>query len=141
MLSLVLLAASLSCPVLSTASVSGVFGEVQLNVTTAEKGARLTCVFMRTDYRLSVDVSELAAPAKFSSFAASNCRGGEALAVKAIGNEAVACRVGTVVDKVVGRVRNQVFVLSLNTTDKTADAKSIRTKIIGLAEQVAGNLF
>jgi hypothetical protein len=133
---LLLFAASLSCPVLTTASVAGVLGEVKVTVNSAK------CVFTRADYELSVEVSELTAPDRFADFATSNCRGSlETTALKAIGNEAVACRFANVADKVVGRVRNRAFVLFLNTTDKGQDAKSVRTKIITLTEQVAGNLF
>ena len=119
---LLLLAGSLNCPVLSTASVSAVLGEVQVSVKNA------MCEFKGTKYQLKVDVSELGAGETFASFALRNCPG-ETVALKGIGNEAVACEGG-----VVGRVRNQVFVLTLNT-------KSMRTQLIGLAEQVAGNLF
>ena len=50
---LLLFAASLSCPVLTTASVAGVLGEVKVTVNSAK------CVFTRADYELSVEVSEL----------------------------------------------------------------------------------
>jgi hypothetical protein len=133
---LLLFAASLSCPVLTSASVAGVLGEVQLTVTGSE------CVFTRADYRLTVEVNQLPAPDKFADFATSNCRGSlETTALRAIGNEAVACRFANLADKIVGRVRNRAFVLFLNTSDKAQDAKSVRTKITALSEQVAGNLF
>jgi hypothetical protein len=145
MLPLLLLGAALSCPVLSTASVAGVFGEVQASVKKAEKGMGVTCEFRATEHQLKVEVSELRSADKFADFAATQCQGGrDSAPVRAIGNEATACRIGTggnVVEKVVGRVRNQAFVLALNTTGKVSDAGSLRTKIIGLSEQVAGNLF
>ena len=133
---LLLFAASLSCPVLTTASVAGVLGEVQVTVAGPE------CVFTGADYKLTVEVTQLAAPDKFSDFAASNCRGAlETTPLRAIGNEALACRFANLADKIVGRVRNRAFVLFLNTTDKAQDARSMRTKITALSEQVAGNLF
>jgi hypothetical protein len=133
---LLLFAASLSCPVLTTASVAGVLGEVQVTVTGPD------CVFNRTDYKLTVEVSQLSAPDKFADFAVSNCHGAlETTSLSAIGNEALACRFANLADKVVGRVRNRAFVLFLNTTGKAQDAKSVRTKITALSEQVAGNLF
>jgi len=133
---LLLFLSALICPVLTTASVAGVLGEVQVTVTGAE------CVFTREDYKLTVDVTQLTAPDKFADFAASTCRGSlETTPLKAIGNEALACRFVSLTDKVVGRVRNRAFVLSLNTSDKSQDAKSVRTKITALSEQVAGNLF
>lgn len=139
---ILLLAASLSCPVLSTASVAGAFGEMQADVTKTDKG--VTCVFARAEYRLSVEVSELAA-GKFADFVKTNCKGSrDVVTLKAIGNEAAACSLGTggkVTEKVVGRVRNQAFVFFLNSTDQAADAGTVRTKIVALSEQVAGNLF
>ncbi len=121
MYSLLLFAATLSCPVLSTASVAGVLGEVQVSVKDG------VCEFKGAEYQLKVEVRELGGE-KFAAFASRNCPG-ETEALRGIGNEAVACDAG-----VVGRVRNQVLVLTLNT-------KSMRSKLIGLADQVAGNLY
>ncbi len=142
---LLLWAASLSCPVVSSASVASVFGTTETSVAKPEKGKGVTCEFTGAESRLRVEVSELEAADKFAGFAASQCQGGgETVTLKGLGSEAIACSLGTrgnVAEKVVGRVRNQAFVLFLHTTDKAADSRGVRTKIMGLAELVAGNLF
>lgn len=138
-------AASLACPALDTATVSGALGEVQVTVTHAEKSSGYTCVFTRLDYELTLELNPIAAPDRFAHFAEIACQGGrEITPVRAIGNEAIACTLGTdrrMLEKIVSRVRNQAFTLALSTTDKAADRKSIRSKNAALAEQVAGNLF
>jgi len=46
-----------------------------------------------------------------------------------------------IVEKAVGRVRSQTFVVRFSTMDEAANPKSIRSKNTALAELVAGNLF
>lgn len=142
---MLLFAVSVSCPVLNAATASGALGgEVQVAVTRSEKTAGYTCQFTRPEYELTIEVGSLTAPNQFARFADGACQGGrEAAPLKAIGNEAIACSLGNgsqIVEKAVGRVRNQTFVIRLSTTNST-DAKSIRGKTTVLAEQVAGNLF
>ena len=133
-----LLAASLNCPVLNTPTARGAVGEdVQVTVIQSEKAAAYTCQFKAADAELVIEVGTLAAAGQFAHFAETACEGGHDIAaLKAIGNEAVACTVQTV-EKVAGRVRNQTFVIRLT----SANANSLRTKTTALAEQVAGNLF
>jgi hypothetical protein len=143
---LFLFAASVTCPVMNAATAGGALGgEVLTTVTHAEKNSGFTCQFTRAQYQLTIEVSPLAAPDQFSRFADHGCQGGrEVAALKAIGNEATACSLGKggqIVEKALGRVRNQTFVIRLSTTDSAADAKSIRAKTTALAEQVAGYLF
>ena len=142
---LLLVAASVTCPALDTATVAGAIGEVQVAVTRPEKGAGYTCLFTRADYELKLEISELAAADQFRHLVDDSCQGGrDVTPVKAIGNEAVICSLGNdshIAEKLVSRVRNQAFVIFLNTTDRSADVKSIRAKSRMLAEQVAGNLF
>lgn len=64
--------------------------------------------------------------------------------LKALGNEALACaceRDREIGEQVVGRVRNQAFVVRLSTTNRSADRGSLREKVRKIAEQVAGSLF
>jgi hypothetical protein len=74
--------------------------------------------------------------------------GSNAEVLNAIGNEAVYCaadsRRGEIGERAVGRVRDQVFTIVLNTKAKqepvlTRDA--LKARIYTAAEQVAGNLF
>ncbi len=146
MMGLMLLATSLTCPVMNAATAAGALGgEVQATMTRSEKSAGYTCQFTRAGSELTIEVGTLTAPDQFTRFAESACHGGrDIMPLKAIGNEAIACSLGTshqVVEKAVGRVRNQSFVLRLSTADDAGNAKSIRSKNTALAELVAGNLF
>ncbi len=141
-----LFAASVSCPVMNAATAgSALGGEVQVTVTRSEKNSGYTCQFSRDGSELIIEIGRLSAPDQFARFAETACQGGRDVApLKAIGNEGVACSLGTghqVVEKAVGRVRNQTFVLRFSTTDEAANTKSIRSKNTALAELVAGNLF
>jgi hypothetical protein len=140
---LLLFAGGMSCPVLTTPSVRGAMGEV--TVTRVAKEAGYECQFKSAEIELMVAVSKLAGPERFGKLADDECAGGRDVAkLKAIGNEARACSSGTngaMAEKVVGRVRNQAFVIRLTSSDKLASAKDLRSKVTGLAEQVAGNLF
>jgi hypothetical protein len=65
--------------------------------------------------------------------------------VKAVGNEAVACtadeKPGWLAEQVVGRVRDQAFLVRVGSNDRAAAPKDLREKARGVAEQVAGYLF
>lgn len=132
---LLLLAATLTCPALDTSTVAGALGEVQLAVT--EK----TCVFTNADYRLTLELTKLDAPDQFAHYAETACQSGRDIApIKAIGNEAIVCTLGSAAqttEKLVSRVRKQAFTLALTTSAK----KSLRDTNRLFAEQVAGNLF
>jgi hypothetical protein len=143
---MLLLAASPACPAMNAATAAGSLGgEVQVVTTHSEKNSGYTCRFTRPGSELTIEIGTLAAPGQFTRFAAGVCQGGlEVAPLKAIGNEAIACSLGTsrrVVELAVGRVRNQTFILRLSTTDPAATTKSIRGKTAALAEIVAGNLF
>jgi hypothetical protein len=130
---------ALTCPVLDTATVSAAIGEVRLEVVERR------CTFTNSDYQLIVAITTLTSPNQFAKFSATACEGSyDSTPVKGIGNEAVACSLRTssrISEKLVSRVRNQAFTLTLNTIEKSATAKSVRSCNIALAEQVAGNLF
>lgn len=71
--------------------------------------------------------------------------GVNATPLKAIGNEAVVCD-GNVksrdrVEKIFGRVRNQVFFIRIDTSDSSLTETLLREKTRMVAEEVAGNLF
>ena len=65
--------------------------------------------------------------------------------LKAIGNEAVACgykgKPGWTAEQVVGRVRDQAFLVRVSSDDRPAAVKVLREKARDIAEQVAGVLF
>jgi hypothetical protein len=68
--------------------------------------------------------------------------------LRAIGNEALSCaaddRKGGIGERVVGRVRDQVFTITISSTlknDPGLNRDVLRSKIYTAAEQVSGNLF
>lgn len=76
-----------------------------------------------------------------------NLRAGAA-PLNAIGNEAVYCaadlRRGELGERAIGRVRDQVFTIDMNSTlkdDPILTREALKTRIYTAAEQVAGNLF
>jgi hypothetical protein len=93
---------------------------------------------------LHIRVRTMSAPEKaFASYTA-RC-GGRGVPLKAIGNEAVACdfkgKTGRLSEQVIGRVRDRIFLLTLNVGDPSITAAVLREKARTAAEIVAGNLF
>ena len=95
--------------------------------------------------RISVEVA--ADPHEKLGMVAQICGGNEA-PLKAIGNEAMSCsasdRSYAMGEHVLGRVRDQVFSITLSTTlknDPILTRDALRIRIFTAAEQVAGNLF
>jgi hypothetical protein len=129
-------AAEERCPWLNAATAGGVLGgSVQVTVTPA------SCEFVRKagaqETTLRIEVTAASAPN-------AHCGPG-AKPLKAIGNEAAACsyegKAGWMAEQVVGRVRDQAFVVRIGTNDRSAMAKTLREKARNVAEQVAGILF
>lgn len=135
-------AAEDKCPWLNAATAAGVLGGAVKAVVT-----QTACQFTRQDgssqSALRIEVEIIAAPSEFASRAA-QCGSGAA-PLKAIGNEALACtyaeKNGQKAEQVVGRVRNQAFLVRVSTSDESAAAKDLREKARKVAEQVAGFLF
>jgi hypothetical protein len=143
---LLLFAASQTCPVMNAATAAGALGgEVQATMTRSDKDASYTCRFTRAGSELTIEIGTLATPGQFARFADNACQGGRDIApLKAIGNQTIVCSLGMnheVVEKAVGRVRNQTFIIRFGAADNAADTKSVRSKTTALAELVAGNLF
>lgn len=71
--------------------------------------------------------------------------GSPAEQLRAIGNEAQACtyqgKPGWIAEQVVGKVRDQAFLVRISTKDQSAAPKILREKARKIAEQVAGILF
>lgn len=137
-----LFAADEKCAWLNAATAAGVLGgSVKANIT------RSACEFVRQDgsaeLTLRIEVETLRALDEFASRAAECGSGAENL--KAIGNEAVACtysgKKGQLAEQVIGRVRNQVFLVRVSRDDHSSAAGGLREKARKVAEQVAGFLF
>jgi hypothetical protein len=120
------------CTWLNAATAAGVLGgEVQ---TTLSPG---TCEFVHQETALRIEVGATNAPH-------AQCGTG-AEQLKAIGNEAQACayqgKPGWIAEQVVGRVRDQAFLVRISTKDQSTTSKILREKVRKVAEQVAGFLF
>ena len=132
------------CPWLNPATAGGVLGgEVSaVSVTLSKKDGTGHCDFSRTNGRMSlrlfIDVEPLAGSYR------SQC-GSRSTPAHAIGNEAFACsfegKPGETAEQVIGRVRNQTFLVRFTTSDPAIPAAEIREKARKVAEQVAGILF
>jgi hypothetical protein len=141
-----------NCPWLNEATASGFLGgDAVGDFTDAAPGKPAVCAFtqqaagvLRT-LRITVEIAP--DPHARMSEVAQACGAGAA-ALKAIGNEALVCpaddRKGGLGERVVGRVRDQVFTIAIGSTlkdDPTLTREALKAKIALAAEQVAGNLF
>jgi hypothetical protein len=125
-------AAEGACPWLNAATAGGVLGgEVQVTVTPA------ACEFVRPHASLRIEVTPVSTPH-------ANC-GSDAEPLKAIGNEAVACsyrdKSAWMFEQIIGRVRDQVFLVRLGSDDRSDVARTLREKVRAVAEAVAGILY
>jgi hypothetical protein len=141
-----------NCPWLTEATASGLIGAEAVGSYTAAAGAQpAVCTFTQKSEgmvrTLTITVELSTEPHVRMASVAQACGDGAA-PLNAIGNEAVYCaadlRRGELGERAVGRVRNQVFTIDLNSTMKddpilTRDA--LKSRIYTAAEQVAGNLF
>lgn len=140
------------CPWLTEATASGLIGAEAVGSFSAASGAQpAVCTFVQkgdgTTRTLTITL-ELATDAHTRMTSIAQACGAGAATLNAIGNEAVYCaadlRRGELGERAIGRVRNQVFTIDINSTMKddpilTRDA--LKARIYTAAEQVAGNLF
>lgn len=139
------------CPWISEATAGGVLaGTVSLTARITDRGDGV-CEFSRNDgaaiHRLRVSVEIMTDIAKQFSTYLAQC-GPQSTPLRAVGNEAVMCssdgKVDQYAEQVVGRVRDQAFVVSVSTSiqqDPSMTQKMRRQKANLVAEQVAGILF
>lgn len=140
-----------ACPWLNVATAAGLLGGPSVLSMTETPDHAKVCLFHRSEpadensLRIFVAVmsEEQSAVRSVTSFSES-CRG-PALPVRGIGNDAVLCRddEGKLHgEEMVGRVRNNVFTVTLRTAGRAATATNgLVEKTEMAAEQVAGNLF
>jgi hypothetical protein len=144
-------AAQAKCPWIAEATARGVLGgNVAANIKLNERHEGV-CEFSRQQesvaLQLRISVETMTNVGKeFPSYLA-QCPA-KSSPVTAIGNEAVECSVQDAeshyVEKIVSRVRNQAFVVSITSTaanDALMPKKARREKTYLVAEQVAGILF
>jgi hypothetical protein len=141
-----------NCAWLNEATASGLLGGAAVGeASAATDGQPAVCTFVESEagmkriLRLTVEVVPNA-HARVGALLQS-C-GPDAAPLKAIGNEATACAVddrkSLMGERVVGRVRNQVFTINISSTlknDPILTRDALKAKIYSAAEQVAGNLF
>ena len=124
------------CPWMNAATAAGILdGAVEMTVAGAP-----ACEFVRQKppaYALRIEVST-------GVVAADKC-GSRPTVLKAIGNEAMACadegKDGQRIERVVGRVRDQHFIIRISTGDRSITEESLIEKARRAAEQVTGNLY
>jgi hypothetical protein len=139
------------CAWLNAATASGLLGGDAVGDVSAATGQPTVCTFtqmtdgVKRTLRITVEVTP-DAHARVSAMMQS-C-GADVSPLKAIGNEATACaaddRKGVMGERVVGRVRDQVFTIAISSTlknDPILTREALKTRIYTAAEQVAGNLF
>lgn len=159
------------CPWLNAATAAGVLGgDVQMTVSApmdpgGVKGVGtamypdqvrmdrfdVTCEFTRkvdtNTYSLGIVVKTMSDASKdFASYL--NLCGGTTVALKGVGNEAVQCVTHNAAhegeEKVIARVRDRAFVLTIHRAIKADDASNgneLSNETRNVAEQVAGSLF
>jgi hypothetical protein len=138
------------CPWIAEATARGILGgDVKATAKITERHDGV-CDFSRQQgsaqlqLRISVDIMTNI-PKQFPAYLA-QCAASDPL--PAIGNEAVTCRIegkdGLYAERVVGRVRNQAFVITVSSSqqnDETFPPQMRRDKVRLAAEQVSGILF
>jgi hypothetical protein len=142
--------AQAKCPWITEATARGILGgdvKAAAKITERHDGA---CEFSRqqgsAQLQLRISVALMAdIPRQFPAYLA-QCAGSAPL--PAIGNEAVICRIdgkdGLYAERVVGRVRDQAFVITVSSSlqnDEALPAQMRHEKVCLAAEQVSGILF
>jgi hypothetical protein len=123
---------------MNAATAGGILG----GTVTAQDSGHGSCAFQRPGAQLRIEVVAAEGPGHFARLAAS-C-GSKAMPLKAIGNEAVVCVAADNAERaahVVGRVRDRVFTIAIESSDASLTEQGLREKARAAAEQVAGNLF
>jgi len=140
------------CAWINEATVSGLLGgEAVGAVTEAAPGQPSVCTFTqqgdkgKRTLRVTVEIA-MDSHARLGAIAL-EC-GADAVPLRAIGNEAMICtadedkkRMG---ERVVGRVRDQVFTITISTSlknDPVLTSDALKSRIYTAAEQISGNLF
>jgi len=141
-----------NCPWLNEATASSLLGGSAVgDFTEATTGQPAVCTFTQqaegVTRTLRITVEVAVDPQSRLTAMVQSC-GSDAAPLKAIGNSATVCsadeRKGGLGERVVGRVRDQVFTITLQTTlkgDSTMTRDALLSNIFTAAEQVAGNLF
>jgi len=140
------------CPWLNEATAGGLLGGDAVGAfTAAANNQPAVCTFMQKEGK---DTRELMITVEVNPDAHTKLNGmmqacgASSQLLQAIGNEAAVCamdsRKRAISERVVGRVRDQIFTITISSTvkdDMVLNASTLMTKIYTASEQVAGNLF
>jgi hypothetical protein len=141
-----------NCPWINEATASGLIGADAVgSYTDATPTQPAVCTFVQSAPGITrtLRITVLQTPSYQTVLQAEDktCAGA-ATPMIAIGNEAIACsaddRRKLSAERVVGRVRDQVFTITLSTTqkdDSILNRSELKARIATAAEQVSGNLF
>jgi hypothetical protein len=141
-----------NCAWLNEATASGLLGGDAVGDSPgAVAGQPTVCTFTQQSgavKRILRIVVEIAPDPHARVNAIAQICGTDVFSLKAIGNEAVACaaddRKAGLGERVVGRVRDQVFTITITSSlkgDPTLTRDALKARIYTAAEQVAGDLF
>ena len=140
------------CAWINEATASGLLGGGAVGTVTEPAAEQpVVCTFTQQDEKgqrtLRVAV-EIAADAHARLVAIAEICGSDAVPLRAIGNEALVCAAdeskNEIGERIIGRVRNQVFTITIGTTlkdDPILTRDELKSRIHTAAEQVSGNLF
>ena len=140
------------CAWINEATVSGLLGGEAVGAVAEQvAGQPAVCEFTQHNesgkrtLRLTV---EIAGDAHARLVASAQICGADAVPLRANGNEALICAAdehkSQMGERLVGRVRDQVFTITISTTlknDPILTRDEIKSRIYTAAEQVSGNLF
>lgn len=139
-----------SCSWLNAATAEGFLGgPVTITVTGDSKPfGDATCEFVRQQdkqvSKLRIEVDTVAQPHDAFATYAGHC-GHQSAPMTAIGNEAVICsrkeKHHVVAERVVGRVRDRIFLLDVSSNVPHADQANLQKTAEQISQQVAGILF
>ena len=144
--------ANVGCPWLNVATASGVLRSSDSEtMATLAQGSREVCRFVYHDAtasrELRITMEQVQDPSQAMKGYKARCSG-NASPLQGIGNEAVACtgdvKGQTDGEQVIGRVRDQVFTVTMTTSarnDPSMSRDELKEKTRDIAEQVAGALF
>jgi hypothetical protein len=120
-------------------------------MATLSQGSREACRFVYHDAtasrELRITTEQVQDPGQAMTSYKAHCSG-ESSPLQAIGNEAVMCAADSKGqangEQVIGRVRDQVFTITITTSarnDHSMSRDDLKEKVRNIAEQVAGALF
>ena len=148
----VLCQANVGCPWLNVATASGVLRSSESGtMATLSRGSREVCSFIYHDAtasrELRITMEQVQDPSQAMTAYKARCSGASS-PLQAIGNEAATCAADTKGhadgEQVIGRVRNQVFTVTITTSarnDPSMSRDELKEKASDIAEQVAAALF